>query len=359
MRGTGQELDPDRSPKWVLQALPAYRRLSTVTSSLIESSIREKEVDFLSVSGRTKTVASITDKIKRKSYNDPRNQLSDISGVRVITFFESQSAAVSDVIRDLFEIDEENSMDRSKILGSDKIGYRSTHFVCTLGQRRSLLPEYKDVSNLKFEVQVRTVLQHAWAELAHDRSYKFGPGLPVGIQRKINLYSGMLEIADSGFDSIVTEIEEYTKSIEIMSVDNIKNQEITVATLSKFFARLKKKLAISAIRKGVPDGVFGEIKFFGLRAIEDLEGLVNPDFISAFKKYTTEPTEVGILRDLMMFSDLERYLSGPFDWQVLDEGGLDFLSEKYDRSSVIEMMRHRGIKQEDDADEDYEISDED
>lgn len=72
-----------------------------------------------------------------------------------------------------FNIDEKNSLDKKILLASDQIGYRSVHFVCDLGAQRSGLPEFKDLGGLKFEIQVRTLLQHAWAELAHDRNYKF------------------------------------------------------------------------------------------------------------------------------------------------------------------------------------------
>ena len=78
-----------------------------------------------------------------------------------------------------FNIDEKNSLDKKILLASDQIGYRSVHFVCDLGAQRSGLPEFKDLGGLKFEIQVRTVLQHAWAELAHDRNYKFSGTLPL------------------------------------------------------------------------------------------------------------------------------------------------------------------------------------
>src|SRR5262249_14104459 len=154
------------------------------------------------VSCRVKSIESAIEKIARKEYTNPVKQITDLSGIRVITYLEEQVSAVSAVVKELFEVDAKNSLDRTEILGEDRVGYRSTHFVCKLGKKRLQLPEYQALGDLKFEIQIRTVLQHAWAELAHDRSFKFGAALPAIIQRKLNLYSGLLEIADSAFDEI-------------------------------------------------------------------------------------------------------------------------------------------------------------
>ncbi|HEV7879737.1 RelA/SpoT domain-containing protein [Bradyrhizobium sp.] len=155
--------------------------------------LKKQRLEHLSVEERTKSVEGALEKVRRKEYSDPKEQLTDLSGVRVVTYLEEEALQISKAIRALFNIDEQNSHDRSADLGEDRIGYRSTHFVCSLGKERDTLPEYEGIGTLKFEVQIRTVLQHAWAELAHDRSFKFGVALPTKIQRKLNLYSGMLK----------------------------------------------------------------------------------------------------------------------------------------------------------------------
>ena len=97
-------------------------------------------------------------------------------------------------MKTIFDVDEANSSDRSKVLKEDKVGYKSVHIVEKLGKQRADLVEYKGIYDLKFEIQIRTVLQHAWAELTHDRSYKIDVVLPPHIQRKINLHAGLLEL---------------------------------------------------------------------------------------------------------------------------------------------------------------------
>jgi ppGpp synthetase/RelA/SpoT-type nucleotidyltranferase len=89
----------------------------------------EKKIEYLSVTGRTKTLESALEKINRKKYGDAEDRLTDLSGVRVITYLESQVTEATDTIRLLFDVDEKNSLDRSRVLGSDKDIDQHTLFV--------------------------------------------------------------------------------------------------------------------------------------------------------------------------------------------------------------------------------------
>jgi ppGpp synthetase/RelA/SpoT-type nucleotidyltranferase len=164
--------------EWLAQSLPRYENLTATVVSIFESLLRANDIDFLAVSGRTKTLESTIEKLHRKNYKDPKSQLTDLSAIRVILYFESQVDRASKLGEDSFRVDPKNSMNRDAILSIDQIGYRSVHFVCDLGPTRTCLPEYMHLANLKFEIQLRTVLQHAWAELAHDRNYNFSGKLP-------------------------------------------------------------------------------------------------------------------------------------------------------------------------------------
>ncbi|MGK1439229.1 GTP pyrophosphokinase, partial [Klebsiella pneumoniae] len=141
---------------------------------------------------------------------------------------------MSDIITNCFNVDFNNSLNQDERLSVDQIGYRSVHYVCDLGPTRSALPEFEGLSSLKFEIQVRTVLQHAWAELAHDRSYKFSGKLPAEIERHLFLYAGMLEIADKGFDELSLKIDEYAKEINSKSQIRDFNYQLDSISLPAF-----------------------------------------------------------------------------------------------------------------------------
>ncbi|WP_420131642.1 GTP pyrophosphokinase [Rhodopseudomonas sp.] len=335
---------------WLMDILPRHERLTKSVASLIENMLVKKEVEFLSVSGRTKDLDGALEKIERKKYSNPQERLTDLSGIRVITYLESQVGQVAETIRTLFEIDEENSLDRSTVLGSDKIGYRSAHFVCTLGTPREGLPEYDSLGTLKFEVQVRTVLQHAWAELAHDRSFKFGPGLPPTIQRKLNLYSGMLEIVDAAFDSIAKEIDAYSTEINSKSLNQISPIEVNSITLSRFVQQISERHQLS-IREGeIPAELFKELDHFGVVTIGDLEKLVTPEVMQIYKSATIEDTSVGIIRQILMLSNIDKYFDGPIRWAMIDRGSYECLAQKYPHTKLRALFAKEGITIEDEED---------
>lgn len=327
--------------QWIDQVLPLHDRLTKVSVNLIEKLIQERGIDYVSVTGRTKDKISGLEKIDRKSYSKPLEQLTDLSGVRVIVFFESQITLVSDLIREAFIVDNDNSMGRDSVLGEDRIGYRSVHFVCSLGDNRKSLPEYASITDLKVEFQIRTVLQHAWAELAHDGSYKFSGELPAKLQRQLNLYSGMLEVVDLGFDEIATAIDIYKQEINETGLSELGDREIDSINIEKFLIQTIRENDLKVSLKGVERAIVDELKTFGVHTLSDLYELITVDFIKNYKSAFTHNTSIGILRDIMMYADIDRYFVRCMDdagWIGIENETIKFLESKYGKDKIREII---------------------
>jgi putative GTP pyrophosphokinase len=328
--------------KWLIETLPQHERLSAAVKSLLENMLKKKKIEYLGVTARVKTADGVIEKIRRKEYNDPEGQLTDISGIRVITYLEEQVSQISKLIKELFEVDNQNSRDRAEVLGDDKVGYRSTHFVCSLGKMRDRLPEYEALGELKFEIQVRTVLQHAWAELAHDRSFKFGIALPVKIQRKLNLYSGLLEITDSAFDEISKEIDAYKSYIQNQEVTQISNVEVNSISLDKFLSELATELGIK-IEGAVSSDGYGELQRFGVRTIGDLKEKVTPEFVKHFSSAPMIPaTATSLVRRIMMHHDINRFFSIQPAIKGITPVAFEFLKNKYGQKHIENALKAAG-----------------
>jgi putative GTP pyrophosphokinase len=334
---------PNSHENWLIEEFPNYERLGGAVRSLLENILKKRQIEFLAISHRAKTLSGALEKIRRKDYNNPRVQLTDLSGIRVITYLEEQVDEISKTVRYLFEVDEENSRDRSEILGDDKVGYRSTHFVCTLGQNRDKLPEYESLGALKFEIQVRTVLQHAWAELAHDRSFKFGAALPSKIQRKLNLYSGMLEVVDSNFDEISKEIDAYKQKIEKTSVDKISSVNIDSISVSRLVDDISQQHGIKFIDKNIANFLFPIFHAMGFEKIGDLQQQTSKEMIAAYKNIT-HPTATGFLRTLIANADLDKYLSIVPPPSSISQNIVDILSQKYGHEKVKSLLRDKKVE---------------
>ncbi len=329
--------------KWLSETLPKHERLTVAVRHLIENMLKERSIEYLSVGSRVKDLDGAIDKISRKQYSDPYEQLTDLSGIRIITFLEQQVTAISKIIRELFDIDDANSLDRTEVLGDDKVGYRSTHFVCTLGKKREKLPEYDSLGDLKFEIQVRTVLQHAWAELAHDRSFKFGTALPTRIQRKLNLHSGMLEIVDSAFDSISREIDDYKNFLEGKTISQIEKIEIDSISLAKFVETISKQHGINFDDTRLPSRLIREIKDAGILNIGQLINRADAQFIEAYQEGSVSSKAVSFLRLLILYHDIKQ-LDAMVSIKRIWKPAFDILARKHGKQVLERELRSRNIE---------------
>ena len=106
----------EKFTQWLDEVLPRQERLTKISKNLVGKLLEGKNIDFLNVTGRTKTKNTALEKIDRKKYSKPELSLTDLSGVRIIVYFENQISQVSELIRESFEVDESNSMDSDKIL---------------------------------------------------------------------------------------------------------------------------------------------------------------------------------------------------------------------------------------------------
>ena len=192
------------------RALPALqRRGEALRAELTAWLANEKGLKIHSVTVRLKSPASLVQKLARpdRSYRSLWD-LTDLVGLRVITYFEDSVDRVGQLVEARLPVVFEHSVDKRTRRDHGAFGYRSLHYVCRLGD------DAGGVSPLACcEVQVRTVLEHAWAEIEHDLGYKAHDALPSAGQRRLSRLAGLLELADQEFVAIRRELESYATSL--------------------------------------------------------------------------------------------------------------------------------------------------
>lgn len=196
------------------------KKIHLLCADILESN----SIPVHSVSSRAKAPESLSKKLSRpdKWYGDLAS-VTDLAALRVITYLSDDHARVCEVIEREFEIDRARSIDKSQASEPDKFGYASVHYIAKLSSGRRALVEYHGVKDLYFEIQVRSILQHAWAEIEHDLGYKSDVEVPFAIRRRFSRLSGLLELADSEFNSISQELESYRNDI-VSQISNIPRQ---------------------------------------------------------------------------------------------------------------------------------------
>ncbi|MBI3234102.1 MAG: (p)ppGpp synthetase, partial [Bacteroidetes bacterium] len=162
---------------------------------------------------RVKKRDSLEKKIVKKNFKYKKlDEITDLVGFRAITYFEDDIEKIADLIRDEFDIDIKNSIDKRQ-LETDKFGYRSLHFVLSLKQERLKLTEYKRFLGLKAEIQIRSILQHSWAEIEHDLGYKGESEIPLNAKRTFYRVAALLEQADIEFVKLKALIAEHQQDV--------------------------------------------------------------------------------------------------------------------------------------------------
>src|SRR5262249_19177482 len=112
-----------------------------------------------------------------------------------------------------FAIDNENSVDK-RDAEPDRFGYSALNFVCGHLPKRLADVEYKKFSGIRCEIQVTSILRHAWAEIEHEW-YDLKNTYPKNVKRRFYRITALLELAESEFLDIRKKRSEYQRSVAL------------------------------------------------------------------------------------------------------------------------------------------------
>ena len=185
-------------------ALPELERLKEEVLRKLREALDRNGLIVTAMEARVKTRESLAGKLELKGAKYAQlSDVTDLVGARIVTFYTDDVDRIAAMAEKLFEIDWENSVDKRRLHQLDSFGYNSLHYICRL-------PGY----NFRFELQLRTTLQHAWAAINHDTGYKSGIEIPKEYMRRMNRLAGLLEMADDEFSRIRTEITDYRRRVQ-------------------------------------------------------------------------------------------------------------------------------------------------
>ena len=219
--------------------LPLFKTIEAQLKTTIRNCLSDAGIHVAGLESRVKTESSLAGKLELKGYKyKSLADITDILGIRVITFYRDDVDVVASAIERLFEVDWENSVDKRKLHDLDSFGYLSLHYVCRI-------PDMP----FRVEIQMRSLLQHAWANLYHDTGYKSGLEIPKEYIRNMNRLAGMLELADEQFSHIRTELTDYRRRVQtLVSSGNLDDVSLDGETFKGYleldpFGRLNRRIA--------------------------------------------------------------------------------------------------------------------
>lgn len=272
---------------------------------LIRKALRDNNLEVTAVEGRVKTEKSLAGKLELKGHKyGTISDITDILGVRVITYYTEDVDKIAAIAENLFEIDWENSVDKRKMHELNSFGYNSLHYICRLpGQ------------DFRFELQMRTTLQHMWANMHHDTGYKSDVEIPAEYIRTLNRLAGMLELADDEFSRIRSSINDYRRRVQGLVADG-KFDDVPLdgdsyrnyLTLGPF-DKLNKRIAAmnqAEIHNTSLMPYLEVLRQFGFKTLGDIERMIKDEGEDAYQLAVLQigGTDLDIISSNVAIQDL-------------------------------------------------------
>lgn len=268
--------------------------------NLLKDLISNSNIIIHQIESRTKSFDSLSKKVQKKDKYENLSEITDIVGIRIITYLESEVDSIDKLIRKEFEIDSKNSIDK-RILQTNEFGYRSLHIVATIEKNRLKLTEYRRYKGLKFEIQIRSILQHAWAEIEHDLGYKGKTAIPKSSIRTFNRMAALLESADIEFDRLKKELTKYENEVPELIKKTPEDVNLNQASLNSLnqtnqtFEKIREYVRKECEAEFTipPDytDYLDKFEFFEIKTIKELQELISENsehYISFVKQFITK-----------------------------------------------------------------------
>lgn len=216
---------------------PLYERLNEEVDFILKRTVADAGIKVHSQGGRVKSLEHALEKIQRKEYTDPQNQMEDAVGYRVVCLFATDLPKLTDIISQKFLL----LRSESNIEGDSDpatFGYMSDHHICQLNPSDTGA-RYEDIQGITFEIQCRTILMDAWANVSHHLAYKGNASIPEHLRRDFYALSGLFYVADKHFEMFYGDATSSAQQVISRAVSgSIDEDEVNLETVQALFQRI-------------------------------------------------------------------------------------------------------------------------
>ena len=311
-----------------------FVKLGDTAHTLLTDMVKDLGLTVLAVEHRVKEEKSLAGKLERKgdAYNTLED-ITDILGCRVICFLSDEIDKIGKKVEETFEVDWENSSDKRALIKEDTFGYLSLHYICSLpfGDK---WPD--ELCGKKFEIQIRTILQHAWSAIHHDIGYKSDFGVPREINRQFARLAGLLELADDEFVRARDNMEAYTEDIRARIItDDADEIPINMISLNEYVLRNQRMQSVireiadiagAEISEIDPESYIPQLAFLGVKKLGDIEVMINENYELSMKLAKKALSAADL--DIVSSSVALRFLCRA-----------ELLNKNYDFDKIVEFLK--------------------
>lgn len=276
--------------------LPTLEQLSQEAYDLLRHTLREQGIYVTAIEHRVKTEKSLAGKLelkgaKYKSIDD----ITDLVGLRVITFYSDEVDKVAAIVKRIFDIDWQDSVDKRKLHEVDSFGYNSLHYICRF-----------KTGGPRFELQMRTALQHVWSTIEHDTGYKGDVKMPREFLRQFSRLAGMMELIDDEFSRLRLVLNDYRRQIlSLVKSGHLDEVPLSAGSFRSYldlhpFERLNRRIAAINQAEIFPTSLMSflpVLESFGLETLGDVQHFIDVNSDDAYQLAVTQLaiTDIDIL----------------------------------------------------------------
>ena len=310
------------------ELVPTLEQLAKNAYDLLRRALREQGIYGTAFEYRVKTEQSLAGKLERKGAKYKSiSDITDLVGLRVITFYTDEVDKVAVIAKRVFDIDWQESVDKRKLHQLDSFGYNSLHYICRLKD--------KAFENIRFELQMRTALQHVWSTIEHDTGYKGEVKIPREYKRQFSRLAGMLELVDDEFSRLRIVLTDYRRQVQTL----VKSGQLDEVSLSgdsfrsyldlKPFDRLNRRIAAVNQAEIYPVSLMNYLPLlekFGMETLGDVQQFIDENSDDAYQLAVSQLAVTDL--DILSSGAALQYLS--LVYVLKHDGGRDGLKSVYD-----------------------------
>lgn len=264
-----------------------YQECAEKTATLIGDLLREDGIRIHTIDKRSKDPEKLRDKLLRKWHHYKQlSDVTDLAAVRVICYFAEDVDKTARIIEREFIVDPTHSVDKRSLIEADRFGYVSMHHIVQWSPTRCVLTEHHRLKDLRVEIQTRSLLQHAWAEIEHDLGYKHVP-VSRAIRRRFSRIAGLFELADMEFAEIRNALSpQKSIALELPSLAAFIATEPLVHQTDLEIAELRK----STLNEAADDtwNLLERLHLAGITTLDQIEQMF----------YSQRAAAVGMAREI-------------------------------------------------------------
>lgn len=231
--------DIDKFRRQYLEIVSYADVIAQVVAREVTEVLRRQSVHVaLSVSSRVKEFESIERKLRSERVRVRHLlELQDVIGVRIVLLHQGDARRALQIIEESFSV--ERKYDTRSRLASDQFGYTSVHVIARLPDAWLELPSLRRRKLPLIEIQVRTLFQHAWAELSNHFQYKKECDAPPVALRTLYGIAAQLEMMDHGLEEFASSVlASRSRNMQDIAAEDELNVDLVVVVASGVFPGL-------------------------------------------------------------------------------------------------------------------------